>query len=97
MDVEYPGYGAIVVEGKRFEHDVVVEAGEVRRRDKGPSKARRGQYGHTPLSAGEEIPWSLPRLVIWSISFNSLISSVYNRVSIISILPRMLTIGDLRS
>ncbi|MGI8518285.1 MAG: hypothetical protein ACR2ME_08100 [Acidimicrobiia bacterium] len=41
-----------------------MERGRVRRRKKGPSKAYRDQFGHTPLSADEEIPWSTVRLVI---------------------------------
>jgi hypothetical protein len=56
VDVDYPGFGAIVIDGKRFEHDVVVEAGHIRRRKKGPSKAFRDRYGHTPLSPDEDIP-----------------------------------------
>ncbi len=64
MDVEYPGFGAIVVDGERFDHDVVLEAGRVRRRQKGPSRKYRAQFGHTPLSTDEEIPWSRPRLVV---------------------------------
>ncbi len=64
MDVEYPGFGAIVVDGERFDHDVVLEAGRVRRRKKGPSRKYRAQFGHTPLSTDEEIPWSRPRLVV---------------------------------
>ena len=64
MDVAYPGFGAIVVDGKRFDHDVVVEAGRVRPRKKSPSKVYRNRYGHTPLSPDESIPWSSPRLVV---------------------------------
>jgi hypothetical protein len=64
MDVEYPGFGTIVVFGVRYDHDVVIEAGEVRTRDKGPSRSLRSRFGHTPLSADEEIPCSAPRLVI---------------------------------
>lgn len=64
MDVTYTGFGSIVVDGNRFDHDVVVEAGTVRARKKGPSKAHRGRYGHTPLSANEAIPWSASTLVI---------------------------------
>jgi hypothetical protein len=60
----YPGFGVIVVEGERFDHDVVVEAGRIRRRKKGPSKIYRDRYGHTPLSPDEKIPWSPPRLVV---------------------------------
>ncbi len=60
----YPGFGSIEVDGVRFDHDVVIEAGAVRKRDKGPSKAQRGTYGHTPLTAAEAIPSSGPVLVI---------------------------------
>jgi hypothetical protein len=42
----------------------VIEDGRVRKRRKGPSKALRDRYGHTPLSANEAIPWSSDRLVI---------------------------------
>ncbi len=65
MDIEYPGFGTIEVFGRRYDHDVVIEDGDVRARDKGPSKKlKRG--GHTPLSAAEDIPWSKSRLVIGS-------------------------------
>jgi hypothetical protein len=64
VDIDYPGFGAIVIDSNRFEHDVVVEAGRARRRKKGPSKPYRDRYGHTPLSSNEDIPWSAPRLVV---------------------------------
>lgn len=64
MDVEYPGFGVVVIDGERFEHDVVLESGRVRRRDKEPSRTYRFRFGHTPLSADEDLPWSGPRLVV---------------------------------
>jgi hypothetical protein len=64
VDVDYPGFGAILIDGERFDHDVVVEAKRVRRRKKGPSKPYRSRYGHTPLSVDEEIPWSTAQLVV---------------------------------
>ncbi len=64
MDVDYPGFGTIVIHGVRFDHDVVVEAGQVKRRKKGPSKPYRDQYRHTPLSPDEDIPWAVRRLVV---------------------------------
>ncbi len=64
VDVDYPGFGTIVIDGKRFDHDVVVEADRVRPRKKRPSKAYRARYGHTPLSPDEDIPWSAPQLVV---------------------------------
>lgn len=64
MEVEYPGFGAVVVNGERYEHDVVLENGQVRKRHKKPSRKFRTETGHTPLSAEEDLPWSAPRLVI---------------------------------
>jgi hypothetical protein len=49
-------FGEIEVDGKRYTHDVVIDGGKVRKRKKGPSKQFREKFGHTPLSAGEEIP-----------------------------------------
>ena len=64
MDATVISFGEVEIDGQRFTHDVVVEGGQVRKRRKGPSKAYRDSYGHTPLSADEEIPWSSARLII---------------------------------
>jgi hypothetical protein len=64
VDIVYPAFGSIEVEGTTFDHDVVIESGEVRARDKGPSRGRAP--GHTPLTVAEAIPWSGRRLVIGS-------------------------------
>src|SRR5262249_2290816 len=57
-------FGSIRIDDVTYEHDVVIEQGEVRKRKKKPSKKYRGEFGHTPLSAEEEIPWTCRRLVI---------------------------------
>ena len=57
-------FGEIEVEGRRYTHDVVIEGGKVRKRKKGPSKQFREKFGHTPLSAEEEIPWRGKRLIV---------------------------------
>jgi len=57
-------FGEIEVEGRRYTHDVVIEGGKVRKRKKGPSKQFREKFGHTPLSAKEEIPWRGKRLIV---------------------------------
>jgi hypothetical protein len=57
-------FGEIELEGRRYTHDVVIDAGEVTRRRKKPSKAHRAEYGHTPLSADERIPWGGRRLLV---------------------------------
>src|SRR5258708_6501704 len=57
-------FGSICINGMSYEHDVVIDRGEVRKRDKKPSKKFRDDFGHTPLSIEEEIPWKCHRLVI---------------------------------
>jgi hypothetical protein len=64
MECRLVSFGEIEIEGERFDHDVVIEKGRVRKRKKGPSKRYRSEYGHTPLTADEKIPWSAKRLVI---------------------------------
>lgn len=59
-------FGTIEVDGTTYEHDLVIDRGDLRKRRKGPSKALRSQYGHTPLSLLEDIPWDCRRLVIGS-------------------------------
>jgi hypothetical protein len=57
-------FGSIRIDGVTYEHDVVVDRGEVRQRKKKPSKPFRDDFGHTPLSVEENIPWNCRRLVI---------------------------------
>jgi hypothetical protein len=57
-------FGSVRVDGHTYHHDVVIDRGRVRERRKGASKRHRESYGHTPLSAEEEIPWGCRRLVI---------------------------------
>jgi len=55
MDARLISFGLIEIDGRRFEHDVVVEGGVVRRRKKAASKAYRDRYGHTPLSSDDPL------------------------------------------
>jgi hypothetical protein len=57
-------FGAIRIDDITHEHDVIIDGGQVRKRKKKPSKKFRGDFGHTPLSIEEEIPWKCHRLVI---------------------------------
>jgi len=57
-------FGSIRIDGITYEHDVVIDHGQVRKRKKKASKKFRGEFGHTPLSAEEAIPWTCRRLVI---------------------------------
>jgi hypothetical protein len=64
MDVQLLGFGSIEVEGRAYEHDIVIDGGVVRKRSKKPSKPYRAKFGHTPLSTDEDLPWDGPRLII---------------------------------
>ena len=64
MRFEKFSFGSIRIDGTTYEHDVVIDRGEVRKRKKKPSKQFRHDFGHTPLSIEEEIPWKCRRLVI---------------------------------
>ena len=64
MNCRLISFGLVEIDGETYDRDVVVEDGEVRRRKKGPSKPRRTEFGHTPLTPDESIPWSAPVLVV---------------------------------
>ena len=57
-------FGSIRVDGVEYTHDVVIDHGEITRRKKKPSKKFQEDFGHTPLSSEEVIPWKCKRLVI---------------------------------
>jgi hypothetical protein len=57
-------FGSIRIDGVIYKHDVVIDRGEVSKRKKKPSKKFRDQFGHTPLSLAEKIPWKCRRLVV---------------------------------
>jgi hypothetical protein len=64
MRFESFSFGSIRIDGTTYEHDVVIDRGEIRKREKKPSKKFRDAFGHTPLSIEEQIPWQCRRLVI---------------------------------
>jgi hypothetical protein len=65
-------FGSIRIDGVTYEYDVVIDRGTIRRRRKKPSKRFREEYGHTPLSIEEEIPWNCRRLVVGTGSYGAL-------------------------
>ena len=64
MRFEKFSFGSIRIDGVTYEHDVVIDRGNVGKRKKKPSKKFRAAFGHTPLSVKEKIPWKCSRLVI---------------------------------
>ena len=57
-------FGEIVIDGISYDHDVLIDRGTISKRHKKKSKQHRSQFGHTPLSADETLPWSCRRLVV---------------------------------
>jgi hypothetical protein len=64
MRFEKFSFGSIRIDGVTYEHDIVIDCGEVQKRKKKPSRKFRDTFGHTPLSVEEKIPWKCRRLVI---------------------------------
>jgi hypothetical protein len=57
-------FGSVQIDESTYERDIVLDRGEVRKRIKQPSKRFCDEFGHTPLSIEEKIPWRCQRLVI---------------------------------
>ena len=57
-------FGSIRVDGVTYQHDLIIDRGKIRKRNKAASRKFRGADGHTPLSIAEDIPWRCRRLVI---------------------------------
>jgi hypothetical protein len=65
-------FGSIMIDGVSYSHDVVIDRGKVLKRKKKPSKGFREQFGHTPVSIEEELPWKCRRIVIGTGRYGSL-------------------------
>ena len=64
MRFEAFSFGSIRIDGVTYEHDVLIDRGEVHKRKKKPSKKFRADFGHTPVSVEEKIPWKCRHLVV---------------------------------
>ena len=64
MRIKHFAFGTIDIDGTTYEHDVVIDRGEIQKRQKKASKKFREAFGHTPLSLKENIPWKCTRLVV---------------------------------
>jgi len=85
MKTRWIGFGEIEIDGERYDHDVVIDRGSIRKRRKKASKQYRSTYGHTPLSADEDIPWGTGRLIVGTGAYGSL-----------PIMPEVMTEADRR-
>lgn len=64
MNFEKYSFGSITIDGTTYDHDLVIDRGEISKRKKKHSKKYSAGFGHTPLSSEEKIPWKCRRLVI---------------------------------
>jgi len=64
MRFEDFSFGSIRIDGVTYGYDVVIDRGKIGKRKKKASKKFRDEFGHTPVSIEEEIPWKCRRLVV---------------------------------
>jgi hypothetical protein len=64
MKAQLIAFGEIEIAGQRYQHDVVINGGKIRKRSKKASKAYRAADGHTPVSLGENLPWGGRQLIV---------------------------------
>ena len=64
VKIDHFSFGTIRIDRETYEQDVVIDRGEVKLRKKKRSKRFRDEFGHTPLSVEEKIPWKCAHLVI---------------------------------
>ncbi len=72
MDFGKFRFGSIAIDGVTYAYDVVIDRGKIRKRKKKPSKKSREEFGQTPVSVNEEIPWKCQRLVVGTGRYGSL-------------------------
>ena len=64
MKYHYATFGRIEIDGRLYNKDVVVDRGNIMKREKNKSKVYKAHFGHTPLTPSENIPWNCAELVI---------------------------------
>jgi hypothetical protein len=72
MDFGKFHFGSIEIDGVVYKRDVVIDRGKVRKRKKKRSRQFREEFGHTPVSVEEKIPWKCQRLVVGTGKYGSL-------------------------
>src|SRR5919109_2119755 len=65
-------FGSLQIDDTTYEHDVIIDRGEILKRKKKPSKQFKEEFGHTPLSMEEDIPWKCRQLVIGTGAYGKL-------------------------
>jgi len=102
MDFGTFAFGSIKIDGEAYEHDMLIDRGRIHKRKKEASRKFREQFGHTPLTLEEGIPWKCQRLIVGSGKYGAL--PVMDEVKLearrrdvdITILPTDAAIKELR-
>jgi len=55
MKARFTTFGVIEIASRRYDHDVVIDGGQIRKRIKKVSKVHRAAFGHIPLSLEENL------------------------------------------
>jgi hypothetical protein len=66
MVVKELRFGSVNIDGETYTKDVIIDNGSVKKRKKAESRKYRERFGHTPLSAEENIPWKCRYLIVGS-------------------------------
>jgi len=64
MNIKFVDFGEIQINGEKYDHDIVIDKGDVHKRKKKPSKKYKEEYNHTPLSLDEKIPWDGKEIIV---------------------------------
>jgi hypothetical protein len=72
MDFGKFHFGRIEIDGVTYERNLVIDRGRIRKRKKKLSKRFREEFGHTPVSVKEAIPWKCQCLVVGTGRYGSL-------------------------
>jgi hypothetical protein len=72
MRFEAFSFGSLRIDDATYHYDLVIDRGTIRKRKKKPSQQFRADFGHTPLSLEEKIPWKCRRLVIGTGAYGAL-------------------------
>jgi hypothetical protein len=72
MQVQELSFGTINIDGKEYAKDIVIHKGKIEKRKKKKSKNFRSQFGHTPLSNSENIPWDCKKIIIGTGHYSAL-------------------------
>ena len=72
MKASFVGFGEIEIDGQSYDFDVIIDEGKICKRKKKRSKPYRDQFGHTPLSVDEKIPWGGESLIVGTGAYGQL-------------------------